>query len=81
MPQNDLINTTAIQQFINQVKAADVSNQREIKMDLASAKNLSHTLALAMTRLAGNYESLLQKTTTAEPEVQVRMDGGNWDKS
>ena len=77
--QNDKINTNAIRTFINQVKGADLANQREIRMDLASAKNLSHTLALVMTRLAGNYESLLQSVQKSEPEVQVKMDGGNWD--
>jgi len=78
--QNDKINTTAIQTFLNQVKGAELANQREIRMDIASAKNLSHTLALVMTRLAGNYEALLQSVKKSEPEVQVKMDGGNWDE-
>jgi hypothetical protein len=81
MSQNNLINTTVLQQFINQVKGADSSNQREIKLDIATAKNLSHTISLAMTRLAGNYEGLLQKTSAEEPEVQIKMDGGSWDKN
>lgn len=78
--QNDKINTIAIQQFMNQVKAADLGHQREIRLDLATAKTLSHTLALVMTRLAGNYEGLLQSVQREEPEVQVKMDGGNWDE-
>ena len=78
--QNDKINTIAIQQFMNQVKGADLGNQREIRMDMTTAKNLSHTLALVMTRLAGNYEGLLQSVQKTEPEVQVKMDGGNWDE-
>lgn len=78
MSQNN-INTTAIQNFLNQVKAAEASHQREIKLDLVSAKALSHTLALVMTRLVGNYESLigdLQKDSV----VSVSLDGGNWDE-
>ena len=78
--QNDKINTIAIQQFMNQVKAADLGNQREIRMDTATAKALSHTLSLVMTRLAGNYEGLLQVVQKQEPDVQVKMDGGNWDE-
>jgi len=78
--QNDKINTIAIQQFMNQVKAADLGNQREIRMDMATAKTLSHTLSLVMTRLAGNYEGLLQAVQKQEPDVQVKMDGGNWDE-
>lgn len=78
--QNDKINTVAIQNFMNQVRGAELGNQREIRMDLATAKNLSHVLSLVMTRLAGNYEGLLQSVQKAEPEVQVKMDGGNWDE-
>lgn len=78
--QNDKINTIAIQTFMNQVKGAELGNQREIRMDIASAKALSHTLALVMTRLAGNYEGLLQNVQREEPSVQVKMDGGNWDE-
>lgn len=74
------INTVAIQQFISQVKAADLGNQREIRLDITSAKNLSYTLALVMTRLAGDYETLISKIEKEEPVVSVQMDGGTWDK-
>jgi hypothetical protein len=75
-----LINTQVLQQVINQVKAADMANQREIRLDIATAKNLSYTLALVLSRLAGNYETLLSKPKE-ETEVTVQMDGGNWDKN
>lgn len=76
----DNINTIAIQQFINQVKAADIGRQREIKLDITAAKNLSYTLALVMTRLAGNYETLLKSQTKEDPTITVQMDGGSWDE-
>jgi hypothetical protein len=78
--QSDKINTIAIQTFMNQVRGADMGNQREIRMDIATAKALSHTLALVMTRLSGNYEGLIQTVQKSEPTVQVRMDGGNWSE-
>ena len=78
--QNDKINTIALQTFINQVRGAELGNQREIRMDITTAKALSHTLSLVMTRLAGNYEGLIQSVQRVEPEVQVKMDGGNWDE-
>ncbi len=78
--QNDKINTIAIQNFMNQVRGAELGNQREIRMDMTTAKTLSHTLSLVMTRLAGNYEGLVQSVQRVEPEVQVKMDGGNWDE-
>ena len=63
---------------MNQIKAADSANQREIRLDIATAKNITHTLALVMTRLAGNYEGLLQAQTREDPVVTVQMDGGVW---
>jgi hypothetical protein len=78
--QKDKINTIALQNFINQVRGAELGNQREIRMDIATAKTLSHTISLVMTRLAGNYEDLIQSVQRVEPEVQVKMDGGNWNE-
>jgi hypothetical protein len=77
--QTDKINTAVITQFMNQVKAADSANQREVRLDIATAKNITHTLALVMTRLAGNYEGLLQAPPKEETVVSVQMDGGNWN--
>lgn len=78
--QNDKINTIALQNFMNQVRGAELGNQREIRLDIATAKTLSHTISLVMTRLAGNYEGLIQSVQRVDPEVQVKMDGGNWNE-
>jgi hypothetical protein len=78
--QTDKINTTVLTQFLNQVKAADTANQREIRLDIATAKNLTHTLALVMTRLAGNYEGLIQSQAKEDPVITVQMDGGGWSE-
>jgi len=78
--QSDKINTIAIQQFMNQVRGAELGNQKEIRIDIATAKTLNHTLSLVMTRLAGNYEGLMQSNQREDPNIQVKMDGGNWDE-
>lgn len=80
MSQNN-INTAVLQQFINQVKSADLAHQREIKLDITTAKNLSYTLALVMTRVIGNYEGLLQKQNKDDEVISVQMDGGSWEKN
>lgn len=77
---NEPINTQSLQNFINQVKAADMSRQREIKLDLATAKNISYTLGVLLARLAGDYEDLIKKTAQTEEIVTVNMDGGDWSK-
>ena len=75
--QSEPINTAPIQQFLQQVKAADASNAREVKLDIQSAKRLAFTLGEVMARLNGELENLLIKQSSSDNEViQVTMDGG-----
>lgn len=79
MPENN-INTSVITQVLNTIKAADVSNQREVRLDISTARNLAYTLGMVMTRLAGNYEGLLKEGQKDNTVISIEMDGGNWDE-
>jgi len=72
---NAPINTAPLQQLIQQIKVADLSNQKEVKIDIATAKNVAYALGIVMSRLAGNYEELLTKKDKEET-IQIQMDGG-----
>jgi hypothetical protein len=72
---NAPINTAPIQQLIQQIRVADQSNQKEVKIDIATAKNVAYTLGIVMSRLAGDYEQLLSKKNKEEV-IQIQMDGG-----
>lgn len=75
---NEPLNTAPLQQFLSQVKGADASNQREIKIDIQSAKRLAFTLGEVLARLNGNLEELLIKQSSNTDEViKVTMDGGS----
>lgn len=77
MQTKDPINTFPIQQFIQQTKTADASNQKEVRLDLQSAKNLSYCLGIVLARLAGDYEDLLSKSNSNDEEViSISVDGG-----
>jgi len=69
------INTAPLQQLIQQIKAADQSQQKEIRLDIQSAKSVAYTLGIVMSRLAGDYEQLLAKKDK-EDTIQIQMDGG-----
>jgi hypothetical protein len=80
MPTNvDPINTAPIQQFIQQVKQADSGRQKEVRIDINTAKNLAFTLGIVMTRLHGDLERLVKEAKTAEENeiIEVQMDGGS----
>jgi hypothetical protein len=74
--QVDTLNTIPLQQFIQQVKAAENSKQKEIRIDINQAKNLAFTLGIVMSRLHGDLEKLVANTTTAEEVIEVQLDGG-----
>ncbi len=80
MPTIEPINTAPLQQFIQQVKSAENSRAKDIRLDITQAKNLAFTLGIVMSRLHGDLEKLVADSKSSNEEViQVQLDGGkNW---
>ena len=76
MQTNEPINTASIQAFIQQVKGADASKAKDIRMEITQAKNLAFTLGIVMSRLNGDLEQLLVNKSNTEETVEVQLDGG-----
>lgn len=55
------INTIPIQQFIQQVKAAELNHQKEIKIDIQTAKALAYCMGELNAKLVEDYDTLLSK--------------------
>ena len=71
------INTLPIQQFLTQVKNADASKAREVKITMEQAKNLAFTLGIVMSRLQGDLEKLvLDSKNNKEEVITVELNGG-----
>ena len=70
-----------IQQFINQVKSAEGSKQREVRLDIDSAKQLALTLGIVMSRLTSDMESIIDKILSEKKDdaevITVKLDGGS----
>ena len=72
------INTLPIQQFLTQVKNADASKAREVKITIEQAKNLAFTLGIVMSRLQGDLEKLVAESKVNNEEViSVELNGGS----
>ena len=72
------LNTIPLQQFLAAVKAAENSRARELKLDIATAKNLAFTLGIVMSRLHGDLEKLVVESKNSDDEViQINLDGGS----
>jgi hypothetical protein len=74
---NSPLNTIPIQQFIQQVKSAENSRAKEVKIDIQQAKNLAFTLGIVMSRLTSDLEELINKSNNTEEVINITMDGGN----
>lgn len=72
------LNTIPLQQFMQQVKSADNSQSREVKLSIQQAKNLAFTIGAVMSRLEGDLEKLVSQSNNNNEEIiQVSMDGGS----
>lgn len=70
------LNTLPVENFIQRVKTADNSKQKEVRMTIDEAKQLRDTLAIVLSRLAGNYEDLLTSSSQTEETISISVDGG-----
>lgn len=73
----DPLNTIPLQQFLQQVKAAENSRAREVKLDIAQAKNLAFTIGIVMSRLHGDLEKLVKENSQTEEVIEIQLDGGS----
>jgi DNA-directed RNA polymerase subunit F len=77
----DPINTSSIQQFFQQVKQAEASRAREVKLDIVQAKNLAFTLGEVMARLNGDLEKIISEQIeklNQDQIIEISMDSGEW---
>jgi hypothetical protein len=76
------INTIPLQQFIQQVKSADLTSQREIRLTIADAKSLAFTLGIVMSRLQGDLEQLVKENAKSGTDEVIKVELGssssNW---
>lgn len=78
MQTNEPINTIPIQAFLTQVKNADASKARELRIPIEQAKQLALTLGIVMANQQGRLEKLVIDNKSSDDEVvTVNMDGGS----
>lgn len=77
----DPINTIPLQNFIKQVQAADSSNSKEVRLDIATAKALAFTLGIVMSRLNGDLEKFVKENAGSSLDditIQIGNTSGDW---
>ena len=76
------INLTPITQFIQQLRAAELSQAKEVKLPIAQARMLNLALAEIMDKMNQDYETMFNeiKNSAATEIIEVSMDGGGFEE-
>ena len=83
MQSKSKIQTRPIEDFIGQVRTAKNSQQKVMNMPIKDAERLADSLAQTMTRLVSIQEEIIETLKIAQQsqQVNIEMDGGNFDES
>ena len=74
------INLTPITQFIQAVRAAELSQNKEVKITIQQARLLSLALSEIQDKLLQDYQSLYEqlKNSSNNEVVSIQLDGGGF---
>ena len=75
------INTTPITQFAQSLRAAELSQSKEVKLSIQQARLLNLALLEIVDKLNQDYEALFVavKRSTESEVVSVEVDGGGFE--
>lgn len=76
------INTTPITQFIQQVRSAELSQSKNVTLDMQKARLLTLALTELLEKVNQDYESMFNalKRSVDTEVVSVSMDGGGFEE-
>ena len=76
------INTTPITQFVQLLRATELSQQKEVKIPIQQARLLNLALTEILNQLNQDYSLLLEtlKQTDNNEVVNVQFDGGGFSE-
>jgi hypothetical protein len=70
------LNTLPIEMYLEKVRIARKSGQKSVTLTINDAGMLEDSLAVVMTRLAGEMDELIQANQQNE-DIVIKMDGGS----
>jgi len=82
MQSKSKIQTRPIEDFIGRVRTLRNKNEKELRIPIRDAQQLSDSLSQVMTRLVTVQDDIIEALKTAQQAstVNVEMDGGNFSK-
>lgn len=68
------LNTIPIENFLNKARIAVKSSQRNLTLSIDEVSELSNSLSVVMTRLAGELDQIKE----GNQSIQIKVDGGRF---
>lgn len=85
MSQNNLPNTLpTIQKLIQRIAVAEKSQQKEIRISLQEARDLTAELAVMTSKLGATVteiHQLLVEIRNSNATIDIKLDGGDFSKT
>jgi len=82
MSQNNIsIKLTSVEKLVQRLVAAEKTNQKEIRMSVAEAREVITDLSILTSKLGKQIEEIhqrLDKLNVSTNELSVQMDGGQF---
>lgn len=82
MSQNKIpINLPTVEKLLNRVSAAEKSQQKEIRISIQEARDLTLELSLITSKLGNTIQEIhdkLSKISENSSSVDIKMDGGTF---
>jgi hypothetical protein len=77
------INLAPITQFVQTLRAAELGQQKEVKIPIQQARLLNLVLTEMQQKLLQDYESLYSnlKNNSSNDVVQINLDGGGFSNN
>ena len=72
---NQPLNTLPIEMYLEKVRIARKSGQKSINLSINDASLLEDSLAVVMTRLAGNFDEIIRNNQQSD-DIVIKVDGG-----
>lgn len=82
-PNNTNKSTPSIERLMSRIISAERSNQREIRLTIQEAREISNDLSLLTVRLGNVIDEIninLSKISENSNKIEVRLDGGGFDQ-
>ena len=85
MLQNNLpVNLPSVERLVQRLAAAERSQQKDIRISIQEARDLTSELAILTSRMAKTMQeihAMLAEIRQSTTEIEVKVDGGGFGKT